>query len=124
MAKVKTSTVVSYDSVNPNKTANIVVDMSRWIEDATGVYYAEINYHIEIEGVSSFLKNKTVQISQEVFNMLYVGAESGIDSELTPYEKRELRKELALLNYIKNDFIDEDRTKCIFNTVPDIWVRY
>lgn len=122
MIKVRTKEEVNYDSVNPLRIAKISVEMTDWREQQDGAYYASVNYYAEpLNSNSFFLKSRQIYISEDKFNQLYLAVDGGIPSNLTPYQKRELRKKLALLTYVTNDFIDDTQTKLIYGTTPIDW---
>lgn len=122
MAQLRTKTAISYDPVNPLKTAKIIVEMVEWSERKEVGYSCSVNYIAEFATeTQSVLKSRQIGISEDKFNSLYLAVDSSIPSSLTPYQKRELRKKLALLVYVTNDFIDEAGTKLIYNTIPSDW---
>lgn len=121
MIKIRTKTEIGYDPVNPLNTAKIAVEMIDWNE-RQGIYQCNVNYIAEFAiGTTMMLKNKIIGISQDKFNELHMAVDSQIPELMTPYEKRELRKKLALLIYVQNDFIDVGATKLIYGTIPNDW---
>lgn len=86
---------------------------------ATG-FIAETEKFAMNEGVmiAIYGQQKSINISTEQYNYLVDAIKPYIPNELTPYEEREFIKSQAFLLYVKNDFIDEEKTKCIWGLNP------
>ncbi|TDO68820.1 hypothetical protein EV143_1184 [Flavobacterium chryseum] len=107
------------------KSTNVIVEMKKWEEHSSEMMLAEINYLAKDPLTGSEIaipgKAKTIQITIEKYNEMFLATDSLIPSNLTPFEKSVLRKRLCLLIYVQNDFL-EGTTKCIFNTEPQKWI--
>lgn len=123
MTRIKYTEEIIWDQAT-QKNAIIIVEMPNWIEKANGSMFADINYiakdpiteaEILIPG-----KSKTIPISSEKYNQMFLATDSLIPSDISPFEKSQLRKKLCLLVYVQNDFL-EGTEKCIFNTDPEKW---
>lgn len=123
MIKIQSKKQFIYDNAT-QKSATIIIEMIKWEEVSNGIMSTDINYIAKdtVTNAESMIsgKSKTIQISIERYNELFLATDALIPSELSPYEKSVLRKKLCLLIYVQNDILD-GTDKCIYGSSPNDW---
>lgn len=130
MTSILTDIEVSYDGRNPYKKGRVLIELTKWVETASG-YKAEISdylYEVTVENDIEYPRktllpgtSKPISIPTETYNALAEYAETQFTEGMTPSEKQEMRKAIALLQYVRTDFIDPDNTKLVYDTLPSNW---
>ncbi|PDS26486.1 hypothetical protein [Flavobacterium branchiophilum] len=128
MIKIRTKKPVSIDIINPLITNIVEIVLVKFTEHI-GSYMATIVH--QYEGLvlipetteptlgTITIKEKDVPFSIDKIDFLSQKAQIDVSLHETAY--RDALKKVALLYYVQNDFIDEQKTKTIYNLNPDDW---
>jgi site-specific DNA-adenine methylase len=132
MAKIRTKNKINWGGFDPSKLNHVEVEIkevSKTSESVTFLvkdtvigeneYIGENEETLISEYPFQVIREKRFSVPMELYNQLYSAVESQIPTELTPFEKEQLRPKMALLFYFSNDTLANGL--CGYNTTPNDW---
>lgn len=133
MAKLTSTIELIYDARH-NRKSIIEIEITKWVE-RFGNFTAEITdfYFKHVTFTNDLGESETVQQRVELCSrsINVPASQVALLSEMiapmipngTPEPiRREIEKQYGLLHIVQNDFVNEDGTKCVYNTEPSVWV--
>lgn len=132
MAKIRSINKLNWGGFDPSKLNVIEIEIKEISKTSSEVtflikdtviaeqsYLGENDETIISEYPFQVIREKRFSVPMALYNQLYSAVETQIPSNLTPFEKEELRPKLALLFFFGNDKLDNGL--CGYNTQPNDW---
>lgn len=128
MTAIRTNLEVSTDARHPNKKSIVEIEITKWIEER-GIFSAHItDYEVkqiteneETYEIKNMISNRLINLMPEKINYLSSVLSDMIPENTPEADKREILKKHALLIYVKTDFVNNENTHCVYNTLPENW---
>lgn len=134
MAKIRTKQKILWGGWNPFLKNRIEVEMKEISKSSTHITFKITDTVIgenvfknenEEDVISEFplqvIRDKIFSVPMELYNQLYLAVEQMLSSNLTPFEKEQLRPKLAFLFYFQNDKIvnpENGEEFCLYGLQP------
>lgn len=130
MAKIITKEPINWGGFDPTILNKVSIEIREMSKTESGIQFRVTDNvlieHIEEMGnyttVLCTPRSKTLNISVEQYNTLFLGAIAYIDAvypEYTQFQRDSIIKNVALLLYVQNDKIGSG--KCAYDTLETDW---